>query len=72
MEDLDYFDVVACLRRLSDISGSLDHGPERLGMRPGVEAMMRNAPHIQSVYALLRERTGIRIPRIEALLDTLS
>jgi aminoglycoside phosphotransferase (APT) family kinase protein len=72
MEDLDYFDVVACLRRLSDISGSLDQGATQLGMRPGAEEMMRNAPHIQSVYAVLLERTGIRIPQIEALLATLS
>jgi aminoglycoside phosphotransferase (APT) family kinase protein len=71
MEDLDYFDVAACLRRLSDISGSLDQGAERLGMRPGAERLMRNASHIRSVYAILLERTGIRIPRIEALLDTL-
>jgi aminoglycoside phosphotransferase (APT) family kinase protein len=72
MEDLDYFDVVACLRRLSDISGSLDQGPAQLGMRPGVEELMRNASHIESVYAVLLERTGIRIPKIEALLDTLT
>ena len=72
MEDMDYFDVAACLRRLSDISGSLDQGAERLGMRPGAERLMRNASHIQNVYAVLIERTGIRIPRIEALLDTLS
>ena len=36
------------------------------------ERLMRNASHIQSVYAVLLERTGIRIPRIEALLDTRS
>jgi hypothetical protein len=34
--------------------------------------LMRNASHIGSVYAVLLERTGIRIPKIEALLDTLT
>lgn len=68
MEDMEFFDVAACLRRLSDISGSLGQGAERLGMRPGAETLMRDAPHIQRVYALLCERTGIRIARIEALL----
>jgi len=68
MEDMEFFDVAACLRRLASICGSLDQGADQLGMRPGAEGMMRNASHIRSVYDLLLERTGIRIPRIEALL----
>jgi aminoglycoside phosphotransferase (APT) family kinase protein len=72
MEDMDYFDVAACLRRLFSITASLDQGAEQLGMRPGAEGLMRDAGHIQAVYDVLLERTGIRISRIEALLASLS
>jgi aminoglycoside phosphotransferase (APT) family kinase protein len=72
MEDMEFFDVAACLRRLFSICGSLDQGADQLGMRPGAEGMMQNARHIRDVYGVLRERTGIRLPRIDALLDSLS
>lgn len=67
---IEFFDVVACLRRLGSIVISLSEGPEKLGMRPGAEAMMKNVSHIESVYALLRDRTGITIAEVEELLST--
>jgi aminoglycoside phosphotransferase (APT) family kinase protein len=71
MEDMEFFDVAACLRRLFSICGSLDQGAHQLGMRPGAEGMMQNARHIRAVYDVLLERTGIRLPKIDALLASL-
>jgi aminoglycoside phosphotransferase (APT) family kinase protein len=71
VDQIEYFDVVACLRRLFDILASLSVGADKMGMRPGAEAMMKNVSHIESVYALLRERTGIAVAEIEQLLSAL-
>jgi len=71
IEQIAYFEVVACLRRLFSILISLGAGAEKLGMRPGAEAMMKDVGHIESVYALLREKTRISIPEIDELLLTL-
>ena len=72
IEQIEYFEAAASLRRLFTISVSLSAGASKLGMRPGAEALIKqNAGHIKSVYALLRDRTGITIPEIEILLSTL-
>jgi aminoglycoside phosphotransferase (APT) family kinase protein len=71
VDQIEYFDVVACLRRLSGILAALSLGAMELGMRPGAEAMMKNAAHIESVYALLRQRTGLSIVEVERLLSAL-
>jgi len=69
VERIEYFDVIACLRRLASIAISLGSGADKLGMRPGAEAMMKDVGHIENVYACLRERTGIAIAEIEELLS---
>jgi aminoglycoside phosphotransferase (APT) family kinase protein len=72
VEQIEYFEAAACLRRLFSILVSLGGGAGRLGMRPGAEAMMKNVGHIERVYALLRDRTGITVARVEELLSVLS
>jgi aminoglycoside phosphotransferase (APT) family kinase protein len=72
IEQIEFFDVMACLRRLATIMISLGSGADRLGMRPGAEAMMKNASHIEKVYRLLCERTGLTIEKVEDLLSALS
>jgi aminoglycoside phosphotransferase (APT) family kinase protein len=71
IEQIEYFDVLASLRRLFSILVSLKKGANALGMRPGAESMMKNAGHINRVYSLLYERTGITIPEVEDFLSTL-
>jgi aminoglycoside phosphotransferase (APT) family kinase protein len=71
VEQIEYFEVAACLRRLFSILVSLAAGAERLGMRPGAEAMMKNVDHIGSVYARLRQRTGIAIAEVDRLISSL-
>ena len=67
--EMVYFDVAACFKRLGSVVLSLSEGPEKLGMRPGAEAMMRKRMDaIKRVYELLLERTGIRVPVVEEML----
>ena len=70
VEQIELFEVCACGRRLFDISVSLAEGAEKLGMRPGAVAMMKQQMGAaQRVYDLLVERTGIRITELERLFD---
>jgi len=72
VEDIEFFEVMAILRRLTDLTVSLRSGAEEMGMRPGAVEMMRAAKgHIQGVYDLLIARTGIRLPEFEDLLESL-
>lgn len=70
VEQIEYFEVWVCLRRLLDILASLNVGADKMGMRPGAEAMMKNVSHIESVYALLRERVSLAIAGVDQLLST--
>ncbi len=72
VENIGYFDVIAALRRLFDLSASLGSGAESLGMRPEtVEIMRRQRDHYQQVYALLQSITGLTLPEIERLIEGL-
>jgi aminoglycoside phosphotransferase (APT) family kinase protein len=68
---IEYFLVVASARRLFDITATLTVGAARMGLRPEAEAMVGNAAHIEYVYALLQEQTGMTIPKVERLLSSL-
>jgi aminoglycoside phosphotransferase (APT) family kinase protein len=69
VEQLAYFDVFACIKRLVSVAISLSDRPERFGMRPAAVAMMKQQMGaIRRVYDLLLERTGLRVPEIEAML----
>lgn len=71
--NIEYFDVLAALRRLYDLAASLGGGAESLGMRPETVAIMRQQQHAyQYVYGLLRDRTGLRVPYLEDLIASLS
>jgi len=73
IEQIEYFEVAASLRRLFSIAVSLSDGADKLGMRPeAVTLMKQNIGHIKNVHAFLYDRTGIAIPEIETLISTLS
>lgn len=66
---IEVFDVIACLKRLGSVVVSLSFGPEKMGMRPGAQARMRqDVEAYQRVYDLLLERTGIRVAEVEEML----
>ncbi len=69
VEQLAFFEVIACLKRLYSIAAALTFGPETVGMRPGAEAIMRRQMGAsQRVYDLLVTRTGIEVPEMEEFL----
>jgi aminoglycoside phosphotransferase (APT) family kinase protein len=73
VENIEYFDVLAALRRLVDLAVSLGSGAEVQGMRPETVAIMRTQQdRYQYVYGLLRDRTGLRVPYLEDLIASLS
>ena len=66
---LDFFEVIACLKRLFSVVVSMQDGAGELGMRPGAEAIMaRQMGAMGEVYRLLLERTGISVAEVEQLL----
>jgi len=73
VEQIEFFEVIGCLRRLIDISVSLSQGATRMGMKPEATALMKQqAGPIHSVYVVLQQRTGLALPAIEQLLSTLA
>ena len=70
VRDIEYFEVLAAVRRLLTISISFAIGSERLGMSPeALEMMKESKGHFAEVYRRLREGTGIRLPKFEELLE---
>lgn len=73
VEQVEYFEVLASLKRLVSIVVSISDGPEKLGMRPGAEAQMKaHVAHIATPYAVVREQTGLTISSVERLLSGLA
>jgi len=73
IEQLEYFEVAASLRRLFNISVSLSDGADKQGMRPeAVTLMKQSVGPIKNVCPFLYDRTGITIPRVERLLSNIS
>jgi aminoglycoside phosphotransferase (APT) family kinase protein len=69
VDALDYFIVFACVRRLLDVTASLLHGAEKMGMRAdAVAAMRKNMTAHARVYQLLMERTGLKIKAVDEML----
>ena len=72
IEQLEFFEVIACFKRLFDITVSLSNGATTLGMKPDAEEEMKQQINrIQAVYDQLQERIGRPLPEIERLLLTL-
>ncbi|MCW3978749.1 MAG: phosphotransferase family protein [Candidatus Bathyarchaeota archaeon] len=72
IRDIEFFDVLAIGRRILDVSSSFAAGAEQVGLRAGALEMMReSSDHLHKVYELLKERTGLRLPEFEELLDSL-
>lgn len=70
VEQMEWFEVCACGKRVFSVAISLLAGAEKLGMRPGAVEMMRQQMWaLGRVYDLLVERTGIRMEEVERLLD---
>ncbi len=68
IEQLEFFEVLACLKRLFEITLSLKSGTALLGIKPeAVKEIKQQIHHIQAVYAQLQQRTACSLPEIEKL-----
>lgn len=69
VEDLEFFEVAAGVKRLYSSYLSVSIGAEQLGMRPGAEAIiMQNAPNLHAAYQMVYARTHLRIAELDELL----
>jgi aminoglycoside phosphotransferase (APT) family kinase protein len=70
--DLEYFEVIAAVRRLFNIAHALTAGGQSAGMRSDTAELMRGQRgHIAAVYDWFQARSGLKIPMIETVLDSL-
>lgn len=73
VNQIEYFEVYACLRRLHDIYSSINEGLDGIGLRPeAVQMMKESVTHIINVRNRLEDLTGIVIPSIDAMIEELS
>ncbi len=73
VNEIEFFEVFAILRRMFDISVSLGSSATDLGMRQDAADMMRESTHhVRNVYSLLQEYTGIRVTEFEQLIQSIS
>jgi aminoglycoside phosphotransferase (APT) family kinase protein len=73
VDQIEFFECCACLRRLHDISSSISKGAEELGMRPEAVQMMRESvDHIINVRDRLKDLTGLVIPSIDSMIEEIS
>lgn len=69
VEQIEYFELIAGVRRLFDVTVSLSEGPEKLGMRPGAVTQMRQQLEpLSRIYERVVAKTGARIEEVESLL----
>jgi aminoglycoside phosphotransferase (APT) family kinase protein len=72
-EQLAFFEVSACVRRLAIILVSLRNGPDKSGMAPNAITLIKQQmPAHRRVYDLLLDRTSIRIAEIEQMFANFS
>lgn len=73
VEHLDYFGVIADVKRVASTVISLRVGPEKLGMRPETaEKMRQEGADLHRLYERLRTITGVVVPEVEATLQEIN
>jgi len=69
VDQLDYFEVYACARRLFTIVTSIQGSSDKMGMNPDAVTLMKKQMFAhQRVYDMLKEKTGICVGEIEDML----
>ena len=73
IQQIEYFEVFACVRRLFSIVASVQGGADKLGMDPNAVSLMKEQMYAhRRVYDLLIERTGIRVREVERMFESVS
>jgi len=65
---VEYFDVLAALRRLMLVIIAVAEGPEKVGMRPDIVQELQQPILITRIHEVIRERTGLHVPEVDKLL----
>ena len=69
VENIEYFEVLAGLRRMLDVSISFTEGATQRSMREdALDAMRESLEHMTYVHDLIEEHTNHEIPKIEELI----
>ena len=70
VENIDYFEVLAGLRRMLDVSISFTEGATEMSMREdALDAMKESLEHMTYVHDLIEKTTNLEIPRIEDFIE---
>ena len=70
VEDIEFFEVAAALRRLLDVSVSLTSSATERGMRESAVDVIRGSIyHMRNVHNRLTELAGIRIAEVDKMID---
>ena len=73
VQQIEWFETLACLWRLRTVLVSLSKGPDKLGWRPdAASAIRQHMGAIEQMYDVLMERTAVRVPAIESLFASMS
>ena len=68
VQQIEWFETLACLWRLRTVTVSLSKGPEKLGWRPDAAGTIKQQMGaIKQVYDLLLQRTDTRVSEVERL-----
>ena len=70
IEHMDFFEVSAILRRLSDILETFKFSGESVGLRNGVAQMIKDSiSHVENLNSYLEELAGFRIMEVDELIE---
>lgn len=72
IEHMDFFEVSAILRRLSDILETFKFSGESVGLRNGVAQMIKDSiSHVENLNTYLEELAGFRIMEVDELVKNI-
>lgn len=70
VQNIGWFEILACLRRLRTVTILLSGGSEKLGMHPEAATLAtQGMGAFKRAYAFLQHRTGVKVAEFESLLD---
>lgn len=70
VDDIEYFEVMAIMRRIIDLVTTMEGGSDSVGLKSEVVEMMKESrEHYHRVHDVLSERTGIKLDEFAEMLN---
>jgi hypothetical protein len=67
--DIEYFEVMAVMRRIIDLVTTMEGDTDSVGLKPDVVEMMKESKeHYHRVHDVLSARTGIKLDEFDEML----